>query len=116
MTIFSRVSEEIAALRQYGIDYELVPGVSSAFAAPALAGFPLTDKNLGTSFAVCSAHAPDSIDWAALRCAVDTAVLLMTGRTFSAVIAGALQAGWSANTSVCNLFSVTDLYILRCRL
>lgn len=112
MTIFSRVSEEIEALTTYGIDYELVPGVSSAFAAPALAGFPLTDKNLGTSFAVRSAHAPDSIDWAALRCAVDTVVLLMTGRTFAAVLAGAMQAGWSADTSVRNPSCDPELYLI----
>ena len=43
------------------IEYELVPGVSSALAAPALAGFPLTDKHLGTSTAFLSAHSPDSI-------------------------------------------------------
>jgi siroheme synthase len=102
VSIFSRASEEIAALREHGIDYELVPGVSSALAAPALAGFPLTDKALSTSTAVLSAHSPDSIRWAALRSAVDTVVLLMTGKTFVAVLAGALGAGWPPETPVRN--------------
>lgn len=100
VSIFSRASEEIAALKLHGIDYEMVPGVSSALAAPALAGFPLTDKNLGTSTAVLSAHSPDSIRWAELRSAVDTVVLLMTGSTFVATVQGALGSGWPADTAV----------------
>ena len=100
VSIFSRASEEIAALREHGIAYELVPGVSSALAAPALAGFPLTDKYLGTSTAFLSAHSPDSIRWPELRAAVDTVVLLMTGKTFSAVLEGARDSGWPDVTGV----------------
>lgn len=98
--MFSRASEEISALREHGIEYELVPGVSSALAAPVLAGFPLTDKNLGTSTAFLSAHSPDSIRWRELRAAVDTVVLLMTGKTFLAVLEGAQRSGWPDDTAV----------------
>lgn len=118
VSIFSRASEEIAALKEHGIDYELVPGVSSALAAPALAGFPLTDKTLGTSTAVLSAHSPDSIRWAELRSAVDTVVLLMTGKTFLAVLEGALESGWPAETSVRRIAApavlLCDVFFARC--
>jgi siroheme synthase len=88
-------------LKKHDMQYELVPGVSSALAAPALAGFPLTDKMFGTSAAVFSAHAPESIPWAPLREAVDTVVLLMSGRTFQTVLAAAVEAGWCEDTPVC---------------
>ena len=56
--VFGRVSSELAALRASGIAHELVPGVSSALAAPLRAGFPLTDKTLSRHFAVVSARPP----------------------------------------------------------
>ncbi|GFR42924.1 hypothetical protein Agub_g3925, partial [Astrephomene gubernaculifera] len=63
-SVFSRVASEIAALSQAGIEFELVPGVSSALAAPLMAGFPLTHVTHAPSFTVVSAHAPASTDWA----------------------------------------------------
>ena len=63
------------------------------------AGFPLTDRDLSTSFAVLSAHAPAQLDWAAHR-GIDTLVLLMAGATLQASVAGMLQAGWPADMPV----------------
>jgi uroporphyrin-III C-methyltransferase len=78
--IFGRTTSEIQALRAAGCDYEVVPGVSSALAAPLFAGIPLTDLVLSRAFAVASGHAPDELDWEALV-AIDTLVILMGGRS-----------------------------------
>ena len=50
--VFGRGGEEAEALREAGVDYEVVPGVSSAFAAPAAAGIPVTHRGLATSVTV----------------------------------------------------------------
>lgn len=59
-TIFGRLVEQIEALDDAGIDYEIVPGVTAATAAAAAAGISLTHKTLGRSVAIVSAH-DDSI-------------------------------------------------------
>jgi uroporphyrinogen III methyltransferase/synthase len=95
--VFGRGGEEIEALRQAGIGWEVVPGVSSAFAAPASAGIPVTHRGLSTSVTVVTGHvgdptAPGGVDWAALARAGGTIVVLM-GMANRAEIAAALQAG-----------------------
>ena len=54
--VFGRGGEEALALAGAGIPFELVPGVSSAVAAPALAGIPVTHRGLASSFAVVTGH------------------------------------------------------------
>lgn len=63
------------------------------------AGFPLTDAQLGRSFAVTSAHDPRSINWAAFR-GVDTLVLLMSGRSLPTIVDGLIGSSWSPDTPV----------------
>ncbi len=57
--VFGRGGEEAEALRRAGVDYEVVPGVSSAFAAPAAAGIPVTHRGLATSVTVVTGHVGD---------------------------------------------------------
>ena len=69
--VFGRGSEEIEALRAAGVDYEVVPGVTSAFAVPAYAGVPVTHRGLSTSVTVVTGHvgdpsAPGGVAWEAL--------------------------------------------------
>lgn len=78
--IFGRTSSEIQALKQAHCQFEVLPGISSALAAPLLAGIPLTDAVLSQGFAVVTAHNPDLLDWAALA-RMQTLVILMGGRT-----------------------------------
>jgi uroporphyrin-III C-methyltransferase/precorrin-2 dehydrogenase/sirohydrochlorin ferrochelatase len=95
--VFGRGGEEVAALAQAGIPFEVVPGVSSAVAVPAYAGIPITDRSLSHSVAIVTGHrAPtdpeNHIDWAGLATAVDTLVVLM-GMHFLDEIAGELIRG-----------------------
>jgi uroporphyrinogen III methyltransferase/synthase len=87
--IFGRSQGEIEAIINAGGDVEVVPGISSALAAPLLAGIPLTDTLLSNCFAVVSAHAPETLDWEALA-RLDTLVILMGGKTLSQIVTSLL--------------------------
>ncbi len=54
--VFGRGGEEALALVQAGIEFEIVPGISSAIAAPAYAGIPVTHRGIATSFTVATGH------------------------------------------------------------
>ncbi len=83
--IFGRSSSEIQALIAAGCEFEVIPGISSAFAAPLLAGIPLTDPVMSRCFAVMSAHEPDALEWEALV-QIETLVILMGGRNLSEIV------------------------------
>ena len=95
--VFGRGSEEAEALHAAGVPYEVVPGVSSAIAAPSAAGVPVTHRGLATHVTIVTGHEdpakPETqTDWASLARAGGTLVLLMgVGRL--AGIAEALVAG-----------------------
>ncbi|HEY9636802.1 MAG TPA: uroporphyrinogen-III C-methyltransferase [Coleofasciculaceae cyanobacterium] len=83
--IFGRSSSEIQALIAAGCAFEVVPGISSALAAPLLAGIPLTDPVLSRGFAVVTAHELDALDWDTLT-RIETLVILMGGRQLDEII------------------------------
>jgi uroporphyrinogen III methyltransferase/synthase len=83
--IFGRSSSEIQALNAADCPFEVVPGISSALAAPLLAGIPLTDPVMSRGFAVVSAHQPEALDWEALA-RMETLVILMGGRNLSKIV------------------------------
>lgn len=83
--IFGRSSSEIQALIAAGCEFEVIPGISSALAAPLLAGIPLTDPVMSRCFAVMSAHEPDALEWEALV-QIETLVILMGGRNLSEIV------------------------------
>ncbi|MCT7948596.1 uroporphyrinogen-III C-methyltransferase [Ancylothrix sp. C2] len=83
--IFGRVASEIQALQKADCNFEIIPGISSALAAPLLAGIPLTDPVLSRCFAVLSAHEPDALDWQSLA-NIETLVILMGGRQLDEII------------------------------
>jgi uroporphyrin-III C-methyltransferase len=99
--VFGRGGEELAYLAAAGVPVEVVPGVSSAIAAPAAAGVPVTHRNLSRSFAVVTGHlAEDSErgpDWNALA-RIDTLVVLMGLRKVHEITHNLLAAGRSAGT------------------
>jgi uroporphyrinogen III methyltransferase/synthase len=80
--VFGRGGEEALALVGAGVSFEVIPGVTSAVAAPAYAGIPVTHRGLASSFAVVTGHegadkTESAIDWARLATGVDTLVFLM---------------------------------------
>ncbi len=98
--VLGRGGEEALALAAAGVPFEVVPGVSSALAAPALAGIPVTHRGLASGFAVLSGHAE-----AAFGPIVDgiapgslTLVVLMGLQARAAVSARLLARGWPAAT------------------
>ena len=109
--LFGRGGEEVDALLTAGISVEVVPGVTSALAAPAYAGVPVTHRGLADGYIVITGHrhadAPLDYDWSALVGSKLTIVVLM-GVARRGLIADALMAaGMSANTPVVAVESVT---------
>ncbi len=79
--VFGRGGEEALALAAAGVDFEVVPGVTSAVAVPAYAGVPVTQRGLSASFTVVTGHSRAAVDketnWEALAAAGGTIVVLM---------------------------------------
>jgi uroporphyrin-III C-methyltransferase/precorrin-2 dehydrogenase/sirohydrochlorin ferrochelatase len=98
--VFGRGGEEAVALRAAGVPFEVIPGVTSAVAAPALSGIPVTHRGLTSAFTVVSGHARSSYEpvFDAVRPGTMTLVVMMgTGAQID--IASALIArGWPAST------------------
>jgi uroporphyrin-III C-methyltransferase len=119
--VFGRGGEEAQALVDAGIAFEVVPGITSAVAAPAAAGVPVTHRGVAASFTVVTGHRPASepaIDWRALARVGGTVVVLM-GVSERATIAGELIAGGlDPATPVAAVQSATtgDQVTVRCRL
>jgi uroporphyrin-III C-methyltransferase/precorrin-2 dehydrogenase/sirohydrochlorin ferrochelatase len=100
--VFGRGGEEALALQRAGVPWEVVPGVSSAIAAPASAGIPVTHRGLASAFFVVAAH-----DVAAFAAAVEglapnraTLVVLMGLARASAIACHLIDARWARGTSV----------------
>jgi uroporphyrinogen III methyltransferase/synthase len=95
--VFGRGGEEAEALREAGIDFEVVPGVTAGVAAPAYAGIPVTQRGLASAVAFVTGHEdPDkpetAIDWEALARFPGTLVFYMGVRSLGR-IAEKLQEG-----------------------
>ncbi|WP_265447341.1 uroporphyrinogen-III C-methyltransferase [Flexivirga meconopsidis] len=121
--VFGRGGEEWIACAQAGVSVRVVPGVSSALAAPALAGIPLTHRSLTQGFAVVSGHvAPDDprsdVDWAALARSGLTLVILMGIATLEAITRTLIDAGMSPDTPAATIenAAVTGQRAVRARL
>jgi uroporphyrin-III C-methyltransferase len=98
--VFGRGGEEAEHLRAHGIPVEIVPGVSSAIAAPAAAGIPVTMRGVASGVTIVTAHQDPTrdggdVDWAALaRCGTTLVVLMGAARARSIsdrLIAGGMR-------------------------
>ncbi|MGK7892577.1 MAG: uroporphyrinogen-III C-methyltransferase [Xenococcus sp. (in: cyanobacteria)] len=97
--IFGRSRAEITALQKANCNFELVPGISSALAAPLLAGIPLTDRDLSSCFAVCSGHDIKLLDWQSLA-QIDTLVILMGTRSLPEILSKLIAQGRDPDESI----------------
>jgi uroporphyrinogen III methyltransferase / synthase len=104
--VFGRGGEEAVFLVENGVDFEVVPGVTSAISVPAYAGIPLTHRGYASSAAIITGHEGEekttsSIRWHELAAATDTLVFLM-GITNLGEITGKLVAqGKDQETPAC---------------
>ena len=103
--IFGRGGEEALALAKAGIPFEVVPGVSSGYAAPAYAGIPLTHRDFSSGVTFLTGHeepskSPPGIDWRKLAAGTDTLVLFMGVRNLPEISAVLIKEGRAANTPV----------------
>ena len=109
--VFGRGGEEAQALRQAGIDVTIVPGITSAIAAPAAAGIPVTHRELSSGFTVVTAHQrPNSdrdLDWDALARLGTTLVVLMGAKRARVISQRLVFGGMAADTPVATISSAT---------
>jgi uroporphyrinogen III methyltransferase/synthase len=103
--VFGRGGEEAEALIAAKIAFEVIPGVTSAVAAPAYAGIPVTHRALASSFAVVTGHEDptkddSNIDWSKLATGVDTLVFLMGVGRLAEIAQRLIEHGRSRRTPV----------------
>jgi len=98
--VFGRGGEEALALQSAGIAFEIVPGVSTAIAAPALAGIPVTHRDVSPGFIVLTGSDPESIDRVLGSIAPGglTVVVLMGLGARDRITSRLLAGGWNAAT------------------
>jgi uroporphyrin-III C-methyltransferase len=104
-TVFGRGGEEMAHLAAHGVPFEVVPGVSSAVAAPAVAGIPVTHRDLASSVSIVTGHEDptkeeSAVDWEALAATGGTIVVLMGVGRLGEYADALLGAGLAADTPV----------------
>jgi uroporphyrinogen III methyltransferase/synthase len=103
--VFGRGGEECLALAEAGVPFEVVPGVTSAVAAPAYAGIPVTHRGLSSSLAIVTGHEDaakegSALRWEHLATATDTLVVLMGTRTLPELVQRLLAHGRPPETAV----------------
>ena len=103
--VFGRGMEEVEACVAAGVPVEVVPGITSAVAVPALAGIPVTHRGLTHEFVVVSGHLPPGhpqslVDWAAIGRLRGTVVVLMGVDTAPAIAAALIEHGRAPDTPV----------------
>ena len=104
--VLGRGSEEILACAAAGIPVEVIPGITSAVAAPAAAGIPVTHRGVSTGFVVISGHVID--DLSAVANTGLTVVVLMGVATLPRLVAEFIDAGRSGSTPVAVIHRAFD--------
>jgi uroporphyrin-III C-methyltransferase len=111
--VFARGGEEAAALTAAGLEFECVAGISSALAAPAAAGIPVTLRNEITSFTVVTGHLSpendDAVKWEAIAAIGGTIVILMAAARIGGIAQRLMAGGLPSSTPVAAIrWATTD--------
>ena len=113
--VFGRGGEELLSCAKAGIPCEVIPGITSAIAAPSAAGIPVTHRGVARSFAVVTAatagtaHEPDATDLSRIATAVDTLVLLMAAGRLADTCRALIDAGRDADEPAALVMWATTL-------
>jgi uroporphyrin-III C-methyltransferase len=103
--VFGRAGEEIAALRAADVPFEVVPGVTAAFAAGAALSLPLTDRKSASKLILCTGHHAADKDslpiWSGPLPEDATLVIYMPGRDTARIAAELAAAGVAADVPCC---------------
>ena len=127
--VFGRGGEEAVALSDAGVAFEVVPGITSAVAAPAAAGIPVTMRGMSAAVTVVTGHrrhgaaeghtdGDGDVDWRALAGVGGTIVVLMGVAQRGSIAADLIAGGLDPATPVAAVTSATtaDEVTARCRL
>ena len=103
--IFGRGGEEAEVLVGYGIEFEIVPGITSAIAVPAYAGIPVTHRGLCCTLGIITGHedpskTESSIKWDKIATGIDTIVFLMGVENLPTITSELIKNGRDASTPV----------------
>ncbi len=121
--VFARGAEEIEALRQNDIEFEVVPGITAALAAGSYAGIPITHRKLASAVALVTGHEENdkeaaAVDYAALAAFPGTLVMYMGVTTAPTWTSALISAGRSAETptAIVRRCSLPDQRVIQCTL
>jgi uroporphyrin-III C-methyltransferase len=103
--IFGRGGEEAEFLNENAVDFEIIPGISSAIGSAVYSGIPLTHRQYSSSVAIVTGHEDPtkkekSIKWDKLATAVDTIVILMGVEYLESIIKNLINHGLSTDTKI----------------
>lgn len=99
--IFGRAGEEIEALRRANIEYEIVPGVTSALGAAAAAGIPLTHRQASSTLVLTAGHRASensAADWTGFAGSGSTLVIYMPGSNYTEISSRLTASGFTPET------------------
>jgi uroporphyrinogen III methyltransferase/synthase len=121
--LFGRLSEEVVALEAAGVEYEIVPGITAAFAAGSYAGIPLTERGVASAVAIVTGHEQEekeltAVDFNGLAAFPGTLVVYMGVTTAAEWTRALINAGKPADTPAAIVRRCTwpDQQIIRCTL
>ena len=103
--IFGRGAEEALALSESGVDFEVIPGITSATAAPAYAGIPLTHRGITSTLAFIAGHETPSknespIDWSKISTGLGTLIFFMGAKNLRNIVDNLINHGRDEDTLV----------------
>jgi uroporphyrin-III C-methyltransferase len=111
--IFGRGGEEAEFLASHGVEYEIIPGISSFAGAAGYAGIPLTHRRYSSSLAVVTGHGDakkddGAVNWRQLARSVDTIVVLMGLERIGTISRELIRGGLDKNTEVAVVENATS--------
>lgn len=111
-SVFGRVGEELQALTEAGIEWEIVPGITAASAAAAATGIPLTQRGVSSTLVFVTGHpcgtaSATPVDWRALAGLKATLCIYMGAQRFAEISAELMDGGLPADTPVAVISGAT---------